>query len=68
MANTKFKRENAWIKKKYRQGVSKKELRESVGIFSNKKKEKVMKDKNLTSSQYKKRYDFLSNVYYLLDK
>ena len=68
MANGNYKKEYAWIKKKYKQGVSKVELRESVGIFSNRDRKKVMKQKHLTSKQYDKRYNFLSNVYYLLSK
>lgn len=65
MAN--YVSERAWIKKKYKQGVTKAELRDSVGAFSNKDKKEVMKQKNLTSKQYDRRYKFLSNVYYLLD-
>lgn len=37
-----YKKEYAWINKKYKQGVSKAELRDSVGIFSNREKKKVM--------------------------
>lgn len=58
--------EKAWIYKKLNSGVSQKELLNGVGAFSNKSKEKVMKDKNLSNSQYQKRYSFLENVYYLL--
>lgn len=65
--NKKFKREKAWIYSKINNGVSQKELFNSVGIFSDKKKEDVMKKKNLSSKQYDKRFSFLSNVYYLLD-
>ena len=61
-----FKREHAWINKKLSSGVSRDELRESVGMFSNKNKKKVMAQKNLTEEGYKKRYVFLANVYYLL--
>lgn len=62
----KYYREQAWIKKKYSSGVSKSDLMNSVGAFSNKPKNKVMLEKNLTETQYKKRYDFLSRVYYVL--
>ena len=62
-----MKKERNWIKKKIRSGVSQNELLNSVGIFSNKPKEKVMKQKNLTEKQYKARYRFLSNCYALLD-
>ena len=55
-----------WIKKKLASGVSRSELRECVGAFSNKSKKKVMQAKNLTERQYKQRYDFLAKVYSLL--
>lgn len=61
-----FKREKAWINSKLRKGVTKDELRECVGAFSNKKKSKVMAEKNITSEQYEKRKKFLANVYSLL--
>lgn len=61
-----FKRERAWINKKINLGVSREELLQSVGMFSNKNKKKVMAQKNLTEEGYKKRYGFLANVYYLL--
>lgn len=61
-----YNKEKRWINKKLRQGVSKKELLNTVGMFSNKKKEKVMAQKRLTEKQYKERYDFLAKVYYLL--
>lgn len=64
MAN--YNKEKRWINKKLRQGVSKKELLNTVGMFSNKKKEKVMAQKKLSEKQYKERYDFLAKVYYLL--
>ena len=56
----------AWIKKKIKSGVSQRELYKSVGIFSNKDKKDVMKEKRLTSKQYDKRYDFLGEVFTLL--
>lgn len=37
-----------------------------VGAFSNKKKDRVIQEKNLSEKEYKKRYNFLGNVYYLL--
>ena len=62
-----YSKELAWINKKVNSGVSRKELFHSVGVFSNKNKQKVMKEKGLTSSQYDKRYNFLNNVFNLLD-
>lgn len=59
-------KEKRWINKKLRSGVSKKELLNTVGMFSNKKKEKVMAQKGLTEQEYKKRYAFLARVYYIL--
>ena len=67
MAKNNFRRERAWIQKKYAQGVSKSDLMNSVGIFSNKKKERVMGEKGLSEREYKKRYAFLANVYFLLN-
>ena len=64
MAN--YNKERRWINKKLRSGVSKKELLNTVGMFSNKRKEKVMAQKNLSERQYKERYNFLARVYYLL--
>ena len=63
----KYKREIAWIRKKLAAGVSKQELLNCVGIFSNKKKEKVMQEKNINQKQYEERYKFLGNVYFLLN-
>lgn len=62
-----FRCERAWIFKKIRNGVSQDELRTSVGIFSNRKKKKVMAQKNLSEKQYKKRSEFLGNAYALLN-
>ena len=62
----KYKKERAWINKKLRSGVSRDELRECVGMFSNKNKNKVMAQKNLSESEYQKRYGFLANVYSIL--
>jgi len=62
----KYYRERAWIRKKLNSGVSKSELYHSVGVFSNKPKRKVMKEKGLTEVKYKKRYNFLFNVYNIL--
>ena len=61
-----YSKEEAWIRKKLRSGVSQNELRESVGMFSNKNKNKAMAQKGLNEDAYKKRYSFLANVYYLL--
>lgn len=59
--------ERAWIQKKINSGVKQEELRTSIGIFSNRKKKKVMEQKGLSEKQYKKRYDFLGNCYVLLN-
>lgn len=56
----------AWIRKKQSEGVDKRTLLNTVGMFSNKKKETVMKQKGLNEYQYKKRYSFLSRVYSIL--
>lgn len=56
-----------WVNKKLNQGVSREELLDSVGIFSNRKKIKVMAEKKLTEKQYKQRYDFLHKVYLILN-
>ena len=63
----KYKREIAWVRKKLAAGVSKQELLNCVGIFTNKKKEKIMQEKNINQKQYKERYKFLGNVYFLLN-
>ena len=55
-----------WIQKKLLSGVDRNELLNCVGAFSNKKKERVMKEKGLNDRQYRDRYDFLAKVYYLL--
>ena len=63
----KYSKERAWIRKKlYRENISQKELLHTVGMFSNKKKNKVMAEKNINSAEYDRRYKFLANVYYLL--
>ena len=67
MRRDKYFRERAWIKSKYAKGVSKRDLMNCVGAFSNKKKERVMREKGLSEREYKKRYNFLINVYYLLN-
>ncbi len=59
-------REERWIEQKMRSGVSRETLLHTVGCFSNKKKERVMKEKNLTEKQYRERYDFLGKVYSIL--
>ena len=64
----KYYKERAWIKKKLDSGVSREELFHSVGVFSNKEKKKVMQFKGLSEKQYKERYNFLLNVFNLLDK
>mgnify|MGYP004628133925 CR=1 FL=1 len=65
MAN--FKKEHAWIEKKVKQGVNKETLHDSIGIFSDKKKSKVMQDKKISAKEYNSRREFLSNVYYILE-
>ena len=62
-----LKKERAWINKKVMQGVTKKELHNTVGMFSNKSKKKVMAEKGLTEKEYHKRYNFLHNVFNILD-
>ena len=61
-----YSQERKWIRKKLESGTSQLHLKNSVGMFSNKKKEDVMKKKNLNEKQYKKRWNFLFNVYSLL--
>lgn len=55
----KYKREIAWIRKKLAAGVSKQELLNCVGIFSNKKKEKVMQKKYLGKTTRLNKWDML---------
>lgn len=61
-----YKRAKTWINNKLRKGNTKEELLYSVGIFSNKSKQKVMAEKKITSEQYNKRYKFMAKVYELL--
>ena len=57
----------AWINKKvYKNNVDPRILEETTGRFSNRKKEKVMKEKKLSEKQYEKRYSFLSDVHFIL--
>lgn len=65
-SKNKYINERKWIRKKLNSGISQNELRDCVGIFSNKTKNQVKKEKGLNDNQYSKRYDFLANVYYLL--
>ena len=58
--------ERAWIQKKIDSGVKQEELRTSIGIFSNRKKKRVMESKGISSKQYEKRKEFLGNAYVLL--
>ena len=62
----KFSKEKEWINKKINSGVTREQLLNGVGSFSNKPKKIVMQKKGLTSKEYDKRYKFLSNVYFLL--
>lgn len=66
MPRDKYFRERAWIRSKQAKGVSKTELLNCVGVFSNKKKSRVMSEKNLSEKEYAKRATFLARVYYLL--
>ncbi len=67
MAKNDYSRERSWILKKLNSGnTTQNELLNCVGAFSNKKKERVMQEKRLSEKDYKKRYNFLGNVYYLL--
>ena len=52
-----------WIEKKLRSGVTRDQLRNSVGAFSNRKKEVVMREKGLSEKQYRERWNFLAWVY-----
>lgn len=58
----------AWVDKKLNSGVSKEELYNCVGVFSNKDKSKVMNEKNLTEKQYNRRYKFLFNTFQYLER
>ena len=62
-----MKRAKAWVHKKLKSGVPKEELYNCVGVFSNKDKSKVMKEKNLTEKQYNRRYKFLFNAFQYLE-
>ena len=63
-----YNKERAWIKKKLRsEGLTQDQLLFTVGCFSNKKKAKVMAEKNINSKQYDERYKFLSIVFHLLN-
>ena len=63
----KYSKERVWIKKKlWQENLTQSELLTTVGMFSNKKKKRVMAEKNINSSEYNRRYKFLSNVYNLL--
>lgn len=44
------------------------EVKNTVGMFSNKKPKKVMTEKGLNQKQYKDRYSFLARVYEILDR
>ena len=62
-----MKNAKAWVDKKLRQGVNSKELYNCLGFFSNAKKEKKMKQKNLSSSGYDKRYEFCYKAFRYLE-
>lgn len=63
-----MKKAKAWVNKKLRSGVPLNELYNCVGIFSNKKPEKVMKEKNISSKEYERRYNFLFNAFCYLEE
>ena len=64
----KLKRQaNAWIRKKINEGYTQQQLHHNVGVFSNKEKVDVMKNKKLSSKQYDKRYKFLFVAFSLLE-
>ena len=63
-----LKRAKAWVRKKLRKGVPKGELYACLGVFSNRKKSKVMAEKNLSEKQYKRRYEFCSNAFLYLEE
>ena len=63
-----MRRAKAWVDKKLKSGVSKEELYNCVGVFSNKDRTKVMKEKNLTNKQYERRYSFLYNAFCYLER
>ena len=62
-----MKRAKAWVDKKLRSGVPPSELYRCLGFFSKTKKEKKMKQKNLSSSGYDKRYEFCYNAFCYLE-
>ena len=61
-----MKKAQEWIDRKIRSGVDPRYLKHTVGCFSNKKKQRVMKEKNLSSKAYDERYNFLYKVYSIL--
>ena len=63
-----MKKAQAWINKKIRSGVDPRYLKHTVGCWSNKKKSRVIKEKNLSSRAYDDRYKFLYKVYSILDR
>lgn len=63
-----MKNAQKWIDKKIASGVDPRYLKHTVGCFSNKKKQNVMRQKNLSSKEYDKRYNFLYKVYCILDR
>lgn len=64
----KLSKEEAWIRKKLREnpGLTRDQLRHTVGMFSNKKPEKAKAEKGLNQKQYEERRSFLARVYSLL--
>ena len=63
-----YSKERKWIRNILNSSnITQAELYNTVGLFSNKSKEKVMKEKNITSSEYDKRRKFLYKVFCLLE-
>lgn len=56
----------SWVFRKISEGYTACELRRNVGKFSNKPKERVMREKKLTDAEYEKRFSFLAEVFAFL--
>lgn len=58
----------AWINRILdKTSVDPKQLHSCIGKFSNKKKKKVMAEKNITSSEYERRRKFLFRAFCILE-
>ena len=62
-----YKSAKAWVDKKLAHGVNERELYHCVGKFSNRPRGEVMKEKGLTAKQYEKRYNFMLDVFQVLE-